>query len=145
MNAIREPPEPMGEDLECSETEYWHLLTVPLPDLVPLPLLSPCPPLADAFFCPSFSNHYFSLLAELTVPWPDMGHPPALVQQVVSFMRSLPSICSEPKLLIYDDSATERLLHSSRRAGLQCSISFVRRPPSPQEASWTVLYIVYIL
>ncbi len=31
----------MGEDLECSETEYWHLLTVPLPDLVPIPLLSP--------------------------------------------------------------------------------------------------------
>ncbi len=22
MNAIREPPEPMGEDLECSETIY---------------------------------------------------------------------------------------------------------------------------
>ncbi len=36
MNAIREPSEPMGEDLEYSESEYWHLLTVPLLDLVPL-------------------------------------------------------------------------------------------------------------
>ncbi len=30
MNAIREPSEPMGGDLEYSESEYWHLLTVPL-------------------------------------------------------------------------------------------------------------------
>ncbi len=29
MNAIREPPEPMGEDVECSETEYWHPLNLP--------------------------------------------------------------------------------------------------------------------
>ena len=27
MNAIPEPSEPMGEDLEYSETEYWNLLT----------------------------------------------------------------------------------------------------------------------
>ena len=36
MNAIRKPSEPMGGDLEYSESEYWHLVTVPLPDLVPL-------------------------------------------------------------------------------------------------------------
>ncbi len=40
MNAIQQPTEPMGEDLECSETEYWHLLTMPLPDLVVINLLS---------------------------------------------------------------------------------------------------------
>ncbi len=28
MNAIREPPEPMGEDLECSETEHWEPASV---------------------------------------------------------------------------------------------------------------------
>ena len=28
MNAIREPSEPMGGDLEYSEKEYWHLLNL---------------------------------------------------------------------------------------------------------------------
>ncbi len=39
MNAIREPLEPMGGDLQCSESEYWHLLRVPLSDLVLYPLI----------------------------------------------------------------------------------------------------------
>ncbi len=79
MNAIREPSEPMGGDLEYSESEYWHLLTVPLPALVPLPShLTHFFPFAHAFFCPSFPNHYFWVLAELTVLWPDLAPLPIL-------------------------------------------------------------------